>query len=800
MENFLQDIRFAFRMLRRNPGFTTVAVLVLAVGIGANTAIFTVVDAVLLRPLPYPDADRLVMLQDESAQSGFVPMSYPAFLGWREQKDIFEEVATYMNTDVALTGVGEPEQLRAMRASSNLLPLLGVEPALGRGFTAEEELRQANPVVMLTHSFWQERFHSDRGAIGQKLTLSDRVYTIVGVLPASFKFGNNPRLLLPLRLDTQVAPVGLNFLPVMGKLRRGIAFAQAQTATKAALPRVQKMATHKTGIGIIRLQEFFAGNSRPLLLTMLVAVAVVLLIACANTANMLLARAAARQKEIAIRVSLGAARFRLVRQLLTESMLLALLGGALGVALAWAGLGALTSLLSNWLPRNADVHINLAVLGFASLLAIMTGIVFGLAPALQAARGNVHDRLKQGNWQTGSASGSRGLGSMLVVLELTFSLILLAASGLLLRSFVRLLNVDKGFDSDHLLTMVINPSPGRYADPKTENNYLKQIVQRVGALPGVRSAGMVTTLPLQGGSTNGDVSIQGRPVDPKAPLIANKQFVTGDYFSAMHMRLLKGRYFNNADTSDSHKVVVIDQAFAQQFFPGQDPIGQHFDVSWGDPGWSEIVGVVADTKLQGLDDRPMPTLYALVEQKPELMNFLGFFLVVRTNIDPGSLSQAIDREVHQLDANQAVAEVQTMETVLSDSLAPRRAPMWLFAIFAGLALFLATIGIYGLLTYHVSQRRQEIGVRMALGAQRADVLKMVLKEGARLIAIGIAAGLLFALIASRTIASLLYGTKPTDVATFLGVSLLLATLALVACAVPALRATQVDPLVVLRNE
>lgn len=800
MENLLQDIRFAFRMLRRNPGFTVIAVLVLAVGIGANTAIFTVVDAVLLQPLPYPDADRLVMLQGESSQLGPIPMSYPGFLGWREQKDVFEEVATFTNATVTLTGVGEPEQLRALRASSNLLPLLGVEPALGRGFTAEEEPRQANPVVMLAHSFWQERFHSDRGVIGQKLTLSDRVYTVVGVLPANFKFGNNPKLLLPLRLDTQIAPDGLNFLPVVGKLRRGTTFAQAQAATRAALPRVQKTAASEAGIRIVPLQEFLAGNSRPLLLTMLVAVAVVLLIACANTANMLLARAAARQKEIAIRISLGAAPFRLLRQLLTESTLLASLGGALGVALAWAGLGALTSLLARWLPRNADVHINLAVLGFALLLAIVTGIIFGLAPALQAARGNLHDRLKQGGWQTGAASGSQGLRRVLVVLELTFSLVLLAASGLLLRSFIRLLNVDKGFESDHVLTMVINPSPGRYADPKTESIYLQQIVQRVRALPGVRSAGMVTTLPLQGGSTNGDVTIEGRPVDPKVPLIANKQFVAGDYFSAMHMRLLKGRYFSDGDTSESSRVVVVDQAFARQFFPGQDPIGKRFDVGWGDHGWSEIVGVVADTKLQGLDDQPMPTFYALVQQKPELMKFLGFFLVVRTSIEPKSLGQAINREVHQLDANQAVADVQTMDTVLSDSLAPRRAPMWLFAVFAGVALFLATIGIYGLLSYYVSQRRQEIGVRMALGAQRADVLRMVLKEGTKLIAMGIAAGLVFAFVASRAIASLLYGTKPTDVATLLGVSLLLALLALVACSVPALRATQVDPLVVLRNE
>ena len=654
-------------------------------------------------------------------------------------------------------------------------------------------------MVILSHSFWQEHFQNNPRAVGQKLTLSDQVYTIIGVLPANFKFGNDPGLLLPLRLDTSVAPDGLNFLPVVGKLKNGITFAQAQTATKAALPRVQKMATNELGIGIVPLQKYFTGNSRPLLLVMLVAVALVLLIACANTANMLLARAAARQKEIAIRISLGAERKRLVSQLLTESTMLSLFGGILGVLLAWAALGALTSLLANWLPRNIEVHLSITVLGFAALLAIATGILFGLAPALQSSRGNLHNSLKQGGWQSGSA-GSPRLRSVLVVLELTFSLALLAGSGLLLRSFVRLLNVDKGFDSDHVLTMTINPSPGRYADPKIEGQYIQQIVQHVQALPGVQSAGMITTLPLQGGSTNGDVKIENNHVDPKTPLVANKQFVQDDYFSAMHIRLLKGRLFKSSDTADSSKVVIVDQAFARQFFPGQDPIGKRIDVSWGKPGWSEIVGVVADSKLSGLDDQPMPTLYALVQQKPELLKFLGFSLVVRTNVDPASVSQSITRTVHQLDANQVIAEMKTMDLVMSDSLAPRRAPMWLFAAFAGVALFLAAIGIYGLLSYNVSQRRQEIGVRMALGAQRYHVLRMVLGEGTKLIIVGIAAGLLVAYAASRALASMLYGIKPTDTVTFLCVSLLLAVLALLACCVPALRATRVDPLVVLRNE
>ena len=484
MESLLQDVRFALRMLRRNPGFAAIAVLVLAVGIGANAAIFSVVNAVLLKPLPYPDSERLVMLRDESTRSGFVPMSYPAFLGWREQKDIFDQVATYMNTDSALTGRGEPEQVRVMRVSSNLLPLLGVKPAQGRGFTAEEEARQANPVVLLTHSFWQERFHSDPAAVGQKLTLSDRVFTVIGVLPESFKFGNNPKLVLPLRLDTQVAPDGLNFLPVMGKLKSGITFEQARSATKAALSRVQKMASNENGIGLIRLQEFFAGELQTFAAGAAGSGSGGVADSMRQHGKHVACPRRGPAKKIVIRVSLGAPRIRLVRQLLTESTLLAVLGGALGIALAWAGLGALTSLLSNRLPRNADVHMSLAVLGFATLLAILTGIVFGLAPALQAARGDLHDRLKQGGWQAAS-SGSQKLRSVLVVLELAFSLVLLAASGLLLRSFVRLLNVDKGFVSDHVLTMGIDPSSGRYADPRTELNYLQQIMQRVQAVPGV---------------------------------------------------------------------------------------------------------------------------------------------------------------------------------------------------------------------------------------------------------------------------------------------------------------------------
>lgn len=798
METLMQDVRFAMRMLRRNPGFAIVAILVLALGIGANAAIFSLVDSVLIRSLPYPDSERLVVIRDEATQLGAIPMSYPAFLAWRQQSDLFEQVATFINGGEALTGIGEPELIERLAVSANFLPMLGVQPVLGRGIRPEEEPRSGQPVVLLTHSFWQNRFHSDSGVIGRKLNLSGQVYEIVGVLPESFNFGE-PVVVTPLRQDEHTAPDGLNFLTVFAKLRPGITFAQAQAAAKTDLQRVKQSATHANGVVLTPLQEFLAGGSRPLLLALLGAVGFVLLIAAANTASLLLARAAAREKEIAIRLSLGAPRKRIVRQLLTESTVLALVGGALGVAVAWAGLGSLKTMLAQRLPRNVTVHLDVRILVFTALLALATGIVFGLAPALQTVRGSLQDRLKQGGWQAGAA-GSQRLRNVLVVGEIALSLVLLAGAGLLIRSFARLMNVDRGFVSDHVVTMGIWPSPGRYSVPRTEIDYVQQIVDQVRALPGVRSAGFVTDLPLSGGSTNGDLAIEGLPHDPRAPLIANKEFVAGDFFSAMGIRLVEGRLFNSADNADSSKVVVIDQSFAKKFLPGQDPIGKRIDVSWGDPGWSEIVGVVADAKLEGLDDAGRPTFYALIPQKPELMKHLGFSLVVRTSVDSVSAIQAISRQIRQIDPNQALARVRTMDEVVDRSVAARRTPMWLFALFSSAALLLAAVGIYGVLSSYVAQRRVEIGVRMALGAQRQDVMRLIMKQGSKLIGAGLAAGLIAAFFAARALTSLLFGVKPSDSPTFVGVSLLLALFALLACAVPSLRATRTDPLAVLRNE
>ena len=799
MENLFQDVRFGLRMLRKNPGFAAVAILVLALGIGATTAIFTVVNSVLLQPLPYPDSERLVVIRDVQPQYGQTPMSYPAFLAWREQKDIFDQVATFTRSGEVLTGVGEPELLQTLHVSSNLLSVLGVKPILGRNFFPDEEPRNGNPVVILSHNFWQERFHSDPDVVGQKLTLTDRVFTVIGVLPAGFEFGiKDPAVLTPLRLDTEIAPSGLNFLMVMGKLRTGLSMEQARAAVNVALPRVKKLDANTEGAAIVGLQEFTVGDSRPLLLVLLSMVALVLLIACANIANLLLARGAAREKEIAIRVSLGAGRMRLSRQLLTESMLLALMGGVLGVVLAGAGVELLRSFLAHRLPRGNEVHINVEVLLFTFLLSLFTGIIFGLAPSWKAARTEPHEHLKQGGRQSAAGSASQGFRSALVVVEIMLSVVPLAGAGLLVRSFMHLLNTDRGFDSANVLTMGIWPSPSRYKDPKVEISYLQQILDNVQALPAMNAAGFVTQLPLGGGSTNGGFAIQGKPNTPSE--VSNKEFVQGSYFAAMRIPLRAGRVFSRIDGPDSPKVVVVNQTFARKFFPEENPLGQHIDVSWGTPAWSEIIGVVADSRQDTVATPVQPEFYALISQKPELLKFLGFDLAVRTQVEPTSIFHSIKDRVHQLDKNQPLARVKTMDARVAESLAPRRVPMLLMLVFAALALFLAAIGIYGVLSYFVLQRRQEIGVRLALGAQRGDVLRLVLGQGAKMIVAGLALGLVAALLVSRAMASLLFDIKPNDLLTFVAISLLLALLALIACAVPALRATRVDPLVVLRDE
>jgi len=791
VETLIQDIRFALRVLRKNPGFALVAILVLAIGIGANTAIFSVVDTVLLRPLPYPNAERLVFIENVFQQAGHTPMTYTQYQFWRDQHQLFDQVVTYFSSIGAMTGLQEPEEVPIVRISANLLPTLGVTPIAGRGFRDDEEPKSGDRVVMLTESFWRKHYQASPSALGQKLTLSDNVYTIIGVVPDSFRLRHPFELLMPLRLT----PDNIAFLPAIARLQPGVSLKQAQAALPGLIPAYKKADPELSDVAITPYQQILVGNSRPLLFVLLGGVIAVLLIACANTANLLLARAASREKEIALRISLGARRGRLARQLLTESVLLSLMGGVLGILLGWGSLHFLTSLLQQRLPQAIAIHLDARILVFALLLSLATGLVFGMAPVVQLIRGNLHDRLKQGGRQT--AGGGQRLRQILVVSEIAISLVLLAAAGLLLRSMVSLINVDKGFNSHHVITMAVRPSPVRYKDPKTEILYLQRILENVNSLPGVQSAGWVYTLPLTGSSTNGPIKIEGHPGD--SPNV-DKQYVEGNYFQAMSTPLLKGRFFDARDNINSPKVVIVNQTFAQKVFPNQDPIGKRIDVGWGDPGFSEIIGVVADAKQEALTAERRPSTFMLYAQNVALMQYLDTNLVVRTSQDPLSAVAAIRSRIQQLDPNQPLADVKTMDDVLAESLAPQRAPAWLFGGFSAIALFLAAIGIYGVLSYFVVQRSQEIGVRLALGAQRSNVLRLILGQGARLIGIGVAIGIIGGVWAARALTSLLFGVKSTDLPTFVGVSVLLAGLALVACAVPALRATRVDPLVVLRSE
>jgi predicted permease len=801
IESLFADLRYGIRMLRRNPGFSLTVVVILAVGIGANAAVFSIVDSTLLKPLPYADQERLMMLRNNGDRDTKTPMSFPAFQAWKAHKEIFDAVGAYFIGSSDLTSPGEPQQFGSIRVSTDLLPMLGINLQAGRGFTPQEELRAGPPVVIVSNSFWRNRLDADPSALGRTLTLNDRVFTVIGILPPDFHFSSDPDLVLPLRLTAQMAAPQYNSLQVIGKLHAGLTVQQARNAAIAITNQVNDAASNAVGIAvsIVPLREVLVGDSRPLLLALLGTVTFVLLIVCANTANLLLARASTREKEIAIRIALGAARIRLIRQLLTESLLLAVLGGAMGLCLAQWGLGLLADLLGDRLPRSTDIHLDGYVLLFIGALSILTGILFGIAPALQAGRQNLADRLKVGGRLSGGPSHSQVIRNVLIVGEIAFSLVLLTGTGLLVRSFIRLANVNKGFDAEHVLTMHLEVSPGKYGDPVKEINYLNQIVQSAKALPGVESAGFITNLPFSGNAMSGDYLIEGVAPDPANLSNASKQFVVGDYFRSMHMTLIKGRFLSDRDNAEARPAVVVDEGFVRRYFPHEDPIGKRIDVGWGKRGWSEIVGVVGDAREFALTESPIPTIYSQVAQKPELLEFLSFDLAIRSSLSPSSQVRAVNDQIHKLDATQIISRVRTMNDLIGTKLASRRDPMWLFGMFSTIALFLSAVGIYGVLSYYVIQRGQEIGTRIALGAQRVDILKLILGHAVKLVVAGMAIGLVISLLIARALSSLLFGVQPTDLPTFLGVSVLLGTLALVACAVPALRATRVDPLIVLRN-
>ena len=807
MKTLLQDLRYAVRTMLNKPGFTLIAVITLALGIGGSTAIFTVVDAALLRGLPYKSPDRLYHLWERTPQKEFAQreFSYPDYQDY-QQNQVLDGLAAYTGGGGIMSGRGEPEQVFAPSASANFFSVLGVDPIIGRTFQPGEDKRGAPRVVVLTYGLWQRRFGGDKGIIGQSLTISGDSYTVVGVLPASFQFAlRNADLWRSYQpTDAQLTRRFMHGTNLIGRLKAGVSPEQAQAQLSVIAKRIEdeNQQSHAgTGLKLIPLQEQVVGQVKPILLVLLAAVGFVLLIACANVASLLLTRSLSRQKEVAIRAALGASRWRVIRQLLTESLLLSLLGGAAGLLIAYWGVHALVAVLPdgqlNALPFLRSLHIDASILGFSFGLSLLTGIVFGLVPALQSSRPDLNEVLKEGGRNTAGSVGHRLRGA-LVMTEIALAVVLLVGAGLMMKSLLRLLQSDIGFKPQNVLTMTVVLPAAKYSEANKQVDLFDQLKERVQSLPGIAGVGTVDNLPLNGGNTT-RFYVDGDPIPPPGQAIeANLRVVDERYFQALGVPLIAGRLFDERDKANAPSVVIIGKTLADRVFAGRDPIGRQIKYPSipGQP--SLIVGVIGDVKIAGLDEAIRPVLYFPFRQAPSMATNL----VVRTNGDPTAVAAAVRNETRTLEPDVAIFNVNAMEQLISNSPAAfmRRFPALLISIFAGVALLLASIGIYGVVSYSVSQQTHYIGVRMALGAQAADILKMVLRQGLTLALGGMALGIVAALGLTRLLRSLLFEVRTTDITTFVFVLGTLFVVALLACYIPARRATKVDPLVALRYE
>ncbi|HEV2915209.1 MAG TPA: ABC transporter permease [Pyrinomonadaceae bacterium] len=811
MGALLRDLRYGARMLWQKPGFTLVAVLTLGFGIGANTAIFTVVDAALLRPLPFKEPARLVHLWETTPQQqqefNEREASYSDYLDWRGQTQVFEDLAGYSYRSFALTGGETPERIAGAAVTDSFFKVLGVEPVLGRSFQDGDARAGAPRLVMMSYGLWQTRFGGNPDIIGQSLVSGGNTYTVIGVLPQSFKFAPtaSAELWTPLiPSPDQLARRSWHWLHVIGRLKPGLTIEQGQ-AEMAVIARAiahDHPESHTgTGIRLVSLHEQIVGKVKPVLFALLGTVCFVLLIACANVANLLLARAAARQKEIAIRTAMGAGRWRLIRQLLTESILLSMVGGALGLLLAQWGVDLLVAAIPDSqlssMPYLQGLGMDGRVLVFTLAVTLMTGLVFGLAPAFQSSKLNLQESLKEGGRTSGAQMRQR-LRNLLVVAEVALALVLLVGAGLMMKSLLRLLAVDPGFNPENLLTMQVALPAAKYRDDGQVIAFHQQLLARVESLPGVKGVGTVSLLPMVGGDTV-HIKVEGRPAPPPGEETeVNFRNVTPSYFGVMSIPLIRGRGFTDRDKQDTPAVTMINQTMANRLFPGQDPVGQRISFASVNSPPIEIVGVVGDEKVNSLDTATTPVLYVPYLQNPD--SYLN--LVIRTTSEPESLARSVRGEIQSLDPELPVFGVKTMEQLIDSAPSTflRRYPAFLIGVFAGVALLLAMVGIYGVISYSVTQRTHEIGVRMALGAQRWDILKMVLGHGLILTLAGVGCGLGAALVLTRFLSSLLFGVTATDPLTYVVVSLPLIFMALLACYVPARRAMKVDPMVALRYE
>ncbi|PYU47828.1 MAG: hypothetical protein DMG53_08075 [Acidobacteria bacterium] len=812
MTNFLQDIQFGFRMLLKSRGLAAIAIFALALGIGANTAIFSVVNTVLLRALPYPQPDQLVWFWESQPNLEQAPFSAADFLDYQAQNQSFQQVATIRRLSFNLTGQGATERIPGMVATPNVFSLLGVHPILGRDFLPEEGAFGAPRRALLTFGLWQSHFAGDRAVVGRSLTLDNQPVQIIGVLPANFRYGGTDVLLWvnPVNVVPEVFSTfpdweknirnnrETHYLSIVGRLKPGVALSQAQSDINTIVARLHQQYPVTTGhnVRLIPLRELSAGPVRQTLVILLGVVGLVLLIACANVANLLLSRAVTRRREIAIRTALGAGRLRIVRQLLTESMLLSLVGGVLGLALAWGLVRLLVAASPEQLPRVQEIALDLRVLLFTLGVSLLTGLLFGLAPALAATRHSLGHFLKEAGRGGAEGLAHNRLRGVLVVTEVAFSLVLLVCAGLLGRSFVRMLEVNPGFRPDHMVTMWMNFTSANYAPKGRPTQFLEQLIPRAAALPGVEGVAISNDLPLEGDDTTTGLSdVEGRAPFPRGqqPLVG-VHAVNPGYFRSMGIPQLRGREFSASDNANSTPVVIINQKLAETLWPAQDALGKHFHLM-GDKQ-SEVVGVVGNVLHNGLGESVSLESYLAFPQNP--WSYVG--LAVRTHGDPGAVYGAVRSLVEQIDPELPVHDMRPMEQVVAETMASRRLTLWLVGAFAALAFVLASVGIYGVMSYAVTERVHEIGVRMALGAQRRDVLRLVVGHGMRHAAIGLLLGSVAAFLAARAMTTLLFGIRPGDPLTYIGIALVLALAALLACYIPARRATSVDPMVALRYE
>jgi len=816
-----QDMRYSFRTLAKNPGFTAIAVITLALGIGANTAIFSVVNTVLLRPLPFTEPERLVDIWHTPPQASFpgIPIfsvSPANFLDWRTRSQAFQGMSAYGFGRYTLTGTGHPEAVRMVAATSGFFSILRAQPLLGRAFLEEEDSAGRDHEVILSYKFWRSQFAGDRNVIGNTIALNNDTFTIVGVMGPDFEFpistdpDNRPQMWKPLGWSDQERAIRDNHnYGVVARLKDGVTLQQA----RAELDNVSNQLALQYpgddkgwGATAIPLREDLVGDVRPALLMLLAAVALVLLIACANVTNLILAKAMSRRKEIAIRVAMGASRYRLLQQATAETVLMALSGGGLGLIFAHYGVLLIVRFLAQRLPRSTEIGLDGWVFTFALGISLLTGIAVGLLSAWRLAKNEVSESLKQGLGRTSSDSGGTRTRGILVVSEIALSMMLLIGAGLLIRSLSMLRHVNPGFDPNRVLTLAVSIPSTKFSEPTQQIGYFDRVLENVRGLPGVQSAGLIDSLPLSGDGSHQPVSVEGRPVVPMAdqPEV-DVRLISPGYVNAMHIALRNGRDIDQSDVQGRPGAVLISQSMAKLFWPNENPIGKHLTLYFTRDVPRVVVGVVADVKLDALNEtRPVPTIYTSLGQLSApaggTWHSFGMNLAVRTNADPLNVASMVTNSIREVDPEVPLLNIQTMDESVSASLSPQRFTMLLLAAFAGTALLLAAAGIYGVMAYTVTRRTREIGVRMALGAAAGDVLRLVVGQGMGTTAIGLAVGMTGSLALTRTMQTLLFGVKATDPANTVAVVLLLGAVSLFACWIPARRATRVDPLVALRDE